>query len=804
MRPPRTLISAAVLLAAGAANAAPLAVAPAGGGQRALTVGVEGGALRAVACAQAPCPLAKGLDLQAPPEVVAVASATVVGVGEQRHAVHVVAARPDGTHWEAIVVAPPGGGEARAVFAGPTGYVSGEDGLRSGPMVSVSGAAADGTRRIVVGEQREDLTLCGRPAVLSPKVLSAKDLALHPAKVQRLSVEERDAAPSLDARRVDGAPASVPLLRAVAATSGTRPDFVADGDPETSWSEGRGGEGRGEFVILKQPAELPVSGFEFVVRPPTAHVENGVSPRSFFLALERHLFRVVLAEDAWAHPGARYRVELPGAVTSDCVAFVADDAFGTGKDVRVTVAELAAVTQLDPKDLPALVKALSGTGATAVAAAAMLRNLGDPAFDAVEGAYASLDDGARRLALDVVDHAPCARGASLYARALIDRSEQLRAHASARLDRCGAQAAPVMVRVLGASRGPQQVAVAERLATMAPADATAAIPPVLAGARSETRLGLRVALARAIQSRRADAAVGAVLASGTLPDATLLDVLRAIGERLPEFGAPATSAFARLEQKSSDFRTRFLLMEPAAHLEAKDATARRFLEQALAKDPSHFIRAQAAQAIRRVDAYRDALVRALGDENVRVRESAAQTLGRAAPGAANAPLVQRLQQDSWPIVRAAAARSLARSGKGAAVDTALASALEDESRHVRYASALALGNRGALAHAADLRDLLDDRDEHPHVRSASARALGMMCDRESIDLLAKYARRLAEPAATEALQEIGPGALWSLGQLGPSDLAARLAPLRSPEARPDVRALAARVLSQRPACPAAK
>jgi len=62
--------------------------------------------------------------------------------------------------------------------------------------------------------------LCGRPALLHQSSADT-DLKLHPAKVQRLSVAEREHARRVTAVRADCEPAGTPfaVLRAVAATS---------------------------------------------------------------------------------------------------------------------------------------------------------------------------------------------------------------------------------------------------------------------------------------------------------------------------------------------------------------------------------------------------------------------------------------------------------------------------------------------------------------------------------------------------------------------------------------------------------
>ena len=123
--------------------------------------------------------------------------------------------------------------------------------------------------------------LCGRPSILAPRMVNPRDLTLRPAKVQRLSSNERDAAPRIAAVRSTNPPgASARLLRAVSASSAVgNPASLTDGNPETTWAENRGGSGKGEFVLMNAPPELPMVGVGIGVRPEKAAPSKGVSPK---------------------------------------------------------------------------------------------------------------------------------------------------------------------------------------------------------------------------------------------------------------------------------------------------------------------------------------------------------------------------------------------------------------------------------------------------------------------------------------------------------------------------------------------
>ncbi|MEB2314266.1 MAG: HEAT repeat domain-containing protein [Sorangiineae bacterium] len=786
---PRCSLFLALALAAPALAAAParpvVARAPASAGQLALAVGFDASSrLFAAVCPSGACALERGQELPLPEAARALASSAelaLVPIGSGRRAVVVtIADPPNARSWRAVVVAPLGGAAPKVVFAGWTGLVEGEPGLRHGPMVLIGDAEPDGSRRIVIGEQREDLSLCGRPAVLAPKLLLGQDLELHPAKVQRLGAAEIAQATPLAARPLEGATAraSFPLLRAVAATSAVGlPGALTDGDLETTWSENRGGAGRGEFVLMNAPSQVAITGFQLVVRPARASVDHGTSPKSFFLATSDQLFRVTLPENAWEKPGARYEMTLPWPIRTDCLALVTDSAFDESRDARTTFAELSVETDFDAAKMDELVRALAGGDAHAEAAAAVLVALGAPAFESVAKAFDGLDEGGRRVALDVIDHAPCEASVPVYLRALVGSYRAHRLHARDRVARCGEAAADSIEAALRTAKPRPASVLAGELAVVAPARAVRAIAPLLDAPSAPLRQLLRVALARAADAPAAATAVRAALADRTLSERARVDLLRALGPRLAAFRPEAEQAFSALAGSRASFRTRFLLLEPAASLARASATARDYLSQALERDPDPHVRAQAASAVEEPERFRAPLLRAVGDPEVRVREAAIRTLGERGGGFAVAALALRLRDDPWPLVRVAAADALAALGADASADQALVAALADESPAARVAVVRALGRRRVVAALPALRERVDDAEETIEVRVAAATALGHLCDSGSLELLTRYAQKLADPFAPADAKSIGPAAVAALGRLHPPDLAQRLAPL---------------------------
>jgi HEAT repeat protein len=781
-------------------GAAPSVSAPASGGQLALSVGVDpSGALRASTCAQAPCDLKPGLTLELPQKLAQRAQMRLYPIGAKRHAVHVRAGDPDSTRtWEAVVTAPAGSGPPKVVFQGSTGLVEGEYGLRYGPMVVVSEAEADGSRHIVVGEQREDTTLCGRPAVLAPQILAPADLELHPAKVQRLPPAERARALRVTARRMAEAPAnSTRLLRAVAASSAVgSPQALTDGDPETTWAENRGGDGRGEFVVMQAAPELPIRSFVVVVRPARGSVERGVSPRQFWLATPTSLILVTLPEDAWEHPGSSYEIPLPQAFSTDCVALVTETAYRAERGSQVTFAELVAHSDLDSASPQALAQSLKGGGARAEAAATALRLLGEPGFLAVAGVFHQLDDPGRSVALSVLDAAPCTTSALVYVSALTLGAPGQRHHARTRLERCGEVAGEPLEAALRKGSSKQLALLADELALAAPAKAWRVLLPFFGSRPASERRALRKALAHAASSPSARPAIVAALNDTALPEAVSLDLLRALGPRLTEYAPESERAFLRLARPEASFRTKFLLTEPASGLMPSSTAARDFLARALRWDARPEIRAQAARVMTDPTKFQTELEAALADPAVRVREAAVGSLGGPKGAFAYPGVVRRLAEDPWPLVRRAAAEALGSQPPNPQVDQALIKALEDSSPNVRMATAQALGERRATVAGPSLSDRLADRNEVMSVRQAAARALGRACANTAADDLTRYARMLVDPTAGED-RVLAPTALGALGRLHPPDLERRLAPLLAPGAPVAIRS-AARATLNRP------
>jgi HEAT repeat protein len=719
-----------------------------------------------------------------------------VPIGDDRSAIVVKTPTPTAEQfWQAVVVAIPGQIKPKLIFKGYTGYVKGEHGLRQGPEVQVSEAMDDsGTRRVLVGELHEDLTLCHREALLSPQLLDPRSLDLKPAKVQRLSAEERSRALEVVAQPIKEDQAPPPadsaksttggfvgkdarLLRAVGASSAVGwPSALTDGDLESTWAENRGGAGRGEFVVMRALSDVPINAFDLVVRPPHRSIPNAVGAEIFWIITTHDAYKVRFAEDPWKSPGVHFRIALQHPIVTDCVALVTDTAFGESPKAEVTFAELSARTEFESANIDNLMGALAGGGARAEAAGSVLSGLGETAFRVVDDKFESLDEGGRRVALDVVDHAPCALSAGVYIKALLSSYAAQQKHATDRLRRCGDQAKPTLIAAAEKATGKTLVAIAEALTEVAPDAAIKTIVPRLAVSLRERRQ-LRDVLARAAQSVHADVAIRDFLERRDLPLDSSIELLRALDKRVLDFAPASVALFTHLVKGGIDWRHRFRLIGAAESLAAGNPGVRDWLAQIMTTDESPYVRTQAAGGVAAPGLFQVELLKALEDPEVRVREAAAQALTSRAADFARGALYQRLRKDEWPIVRSAAADALGSQAPDAEADAQLAYALGDSTPLVRSHAIDALGRRQAHQQASKILEHFEARDEHLTVRLSAARALGWLCAKDAVAALTNRARTLKDPMLDAEQRSLAGVSLAALSRIHPNNLKDLLAPL---------------------------
>lgn len=797
------------LITAGRASAGePRAKAPAGGGLDALEVEIDetAGALvvhrcKGATCGEAskrraiPIPLDRArLDL-------ANASVTAVPIGAGKHVVH--ARVPDLERKELAFEAIVAGDRDEPIFAGLTGYARGEHGDRSGVVVLVHDRD-ERSKFVLFGEVREDTRICGQATTpLRTRGIDARTMQLRGATLHRIDKRTREgAAPLVATARDEGA--KPPLARVLLATGGSAPGAQAltDGDPGTAWSEARPGDGHGEFVTMRAPVEVPIHALAVTVAP-SAPKPDGAAPRSFFVATDERVFHVTLPEDGWRTPGASFEVALPEPVRTSCVAVVLDEAYARGLAAPdVSIAEVSAITQFDRDGATMDDVAAELSGARAEEATAMLLRADGAGLEAVAKRWEDLDPRARTVAVDVAaSTGQCDGGAmSLLTRALADADREVTRRALGRVERCGKDATEALALAVRSEDEAQRAAAAPLLATISPSAALAPIRAVLGAGRPETRRALRGALARASTS----SPPGALLAlfDGELGPEARLDLLRALGPRLAELRPASSAALAHVLGSSPDMATRWLAVQPLAHLARASGSAAgelTLLGEMMRRDPDWPVRARAVELGAGIAPLAQAIVAALDDPAPRVREAALHAIASAKLEAGSRAAGAALADDPWTFVRVAAAEALGAAPPGAEPLGALAGALHDASPQVRGAAIVALGRQRADALAPKIRARLDDTKEDTEVRAIAARTLGAMCVRDATDRLEKLAL-LSRSPVDEADERLGMAAIDALSALHPADLEARLAPLRAKEVRLPVRRAVERALAEPGVC----
>ncbi len=799
--------------------------APAAAGQDALRVEAKAKELVARACPGACAPGGDATVIpDVPAEVLASAGWTtpqVITLADGKHVVRwdatVSGAYNASSTWTVLLAAPLTSAKSTAPVVLWSGWVDRKKGLEGEEAINVVRVEplAKGAR-VVIGEQRADLTICGRPAIVSAREIDPATVTL--AKSSATMIDSIEAGDRKNAEKViavretsSAAPPVVRLLRATSASSALEKKIgtLTDGDAQTGWTEGKVGDGHGEWVRMSAASEVGITGIAVQIRPGGPEVADGASPKTLYFATDSKLFEVQIPDSAWGDKDARYEVKLPAEVHTSCLAVVLGDAH-MSKGVpnpRVTIAEITARTPLDAMSYDALATALAAGDEKSRAAAAMLGKGDGRAVASVAAAWDHFTEAGRRLAMEVVDAAACSDQAPFYADRLAvakgkkmagPTADPLVIHARDRLRRCGRASSPALSKLLHDAPDPIKIVAAEELALVSPPDAIGAILDVLPKVADPVRRDLRAALARAANSPKskgelADWMVPAKLS--TLGDVAKVDLLRAMGPALPDIEGGKKALFG-LATKEAPFRTRYLLLAPAAELAAKgDVDAETFVRAALAKDADPHVRARAAEVAAKVAKLAPELVTAAADGEVRVREAAVHALTQSAgqgvtlPANTESTLVTRLGTDEWTFVRTGAAEALSAMPKSDVADKALAAALADKSAEVRGVVLDGLGAHQAKAYAGPVRARAEAADELVDVRARAILALGAMCDKGSLDLLTRLAQG-ARSLTSDVDRRLGAAALSALGDIHPDDLDTRITLLSAKDAPPLVREMA--------------
>ncbi|HEX2660204.1 MAG TPA: HEAT repeat domain-containing protein, partial [Polyangia bacterium] len=631
-------------------------------------------------------------------------------------------------------------------------------------------------------------------------------LSTPPAPAKQKLVARRDD-PAMPAGRPLGGYHFVAASTTAAAGADARglasPTALDDGDPKTVWTEGLGGDGRGEFLTARATAgAYHVRGVRIV--PGDASTPAAFKARnrlkSILLALgpaPEQQFDVEFPEDPAAASGKTaqaYWVALPAPVETSCATVVIRDVYrGSeatphGGGGTTAVADLELFTELDDAGGVGRLIADTGAGVDCEAKVPLLARLGEAGVAPLSEAIAKASGAGRQCLvqalarLDGAARNPAALQA--LSAALIgasDAEEKLIAPVFAKA--IDAPTEPLLATLLNTKASDDDRARAARvLGTMAGPEATDALITAVGSGSPALRLEIVQALGRSRNASVAKvaSALAAARAEVTSTPARVGDLIRALpalGRRAPAEAEAVRQALRAALAAPATFEIR------ARTIMAAGATGSPELASDLAKvvatsdDP--VLRHLAARELAGLAApvSLETLRRALNDPDPRVRETAADGLGTLRDAAAEPLLIAGAKQEDWPIVRRAEIEALGRLC-GVPGRDLLIRAVEKDVDDVRRAALVGLTRCKDPRAASVLLQVMKSRRMNGSLRELSAALLGELREPRAAKPLADLVSGLVNEAEGDlAVEAVVVAALRSLTRLGGPDAAAVAATL---------------------------
>jgi HEAT repeat protein len=702
-----------------------------------------------------------------------------------------------GTPHEEVWVGELGGREARVVWSGLAGPRDADGETSLGVEVTPAG--------VVEYQTASQVTRCdGAPARLFPRAFDFEAGKFRPV----LSPLPPAARQTLVGRRGDPAmPKGRPVASfhftaastTAAAGSDARdlgpPAAVDDGDPATAWSEGLGGDGRGEFLTARAGAGGAVvrglrivpgdaaSARRFAARNRVRKLQLSLGPR------DDERFDVELPEDAATDAGRfrePYWVALPRPVAASCATIVITEVTpGTEaappKSFGATaISELAIFTELDGPDGAERLVAEVARAADCASRVTDLVALGGAAV--LPTAQAVMSAGGhtppRECLVDALTRLEPTPRNPIVVEALVaavtgasDKEERL---VTAALRRAADPPVVALVELLNApgTLADDRARAARLLGALDDARAALALLGVVGRGPQAQRDAIVLALAGA-PKLDAGTLFAAIERGGTEANrqADLLRVVPAVVKRAPEAGAPALDVLraALPPARPFDVRGRAVIALGALGSPALPVLAE---VRAHAEDPVlRHLAARELAAIGGPEATA-ALRAALVDGDPRVRETAAEGLGQARDAGANPALVAGAKQEPWPFVRRAELEALGRlCGPGAA--DLLVRGVERDVAEVRRAALVGLARCKDGRTQPLLLRVLGRRNEASTVRELAAALLGELGDRAAAPGMASaLGRQVNESEEDLSVEGVAVTTLRALARLGGPDATA--------------------------------
>jgi HEAT repeat protein len=590
----------------------------------------------------------------------------------------------------------------------------------------------------------------------------------------------------------------------------TAPVELGDGNPATSWAEGLGSDGRGEFLTARAAAGgYGVTGLRIFPG-------DGASPQAFRASNRLRRFQVALGPA----PEQRFDVEIP------------DDPTGRPASIQAPAHWNDSYWVPFPKPVVSSCLTVIVTEVAHGSAAAPPRSYGTTAIGEIS-IFTDADgpDGVNRLVKDLAAAPDCAARLPLViglgAAAVLPVAQTIPT-ASAAARECLVEALTaiepvpqtpaVILALTGAVSGASEKE--ERLIGVALARAPALAVSPLADLLSSPRASAadRARTARILgKIDDAQAAAALLAAVGSGPPALRSEIVDALGGAPHLRGDLVLAALAGSEQKDDRAAGRaadLARLIPAALKRSPEnrAAALAALRGALAPDRAFELRARAIMALGSLGVggdpatlaglgagsddpvvrflatrelggmktgggatavdLRPALRAALADPDPRVRESAAAGLGNQADAGATGALIVGAKQEPWPFVRRAEIEALGRLCGDGAGDLLLR-ATERDVDEVRRAALVGLARCKDSRAQTVLLHTLGRRNDNASLRALAAGLLGEVGGPAVAGQMATALRRIVvESEADLAIEGVAIATLRALARLGGAEAVA--------------------------------
>jgi len=588
------------------------------------------------------------------------------------------------------------------------------------------------------------------------------------------------------------------------------PTALDDGDPRTVWSEGLGGDGRGEFLTARAlSGPYHVRGLRIV--PGDASSPAAFKARNRIKALsvafgpepERHFDVEIPQDPASAGPakaGAPYWVALPAPVDTACVTVVIRDVFrgsepGPRAGGTTAISDLAVFTDLDGAAGVDRLIADTASGSDCASRVPMLANLGEGAVAPLSKAIGEAHGEGRACLVQALAGIDAATRNEAALTALVGALPNAGPSEERSITEVLARAEhPPVALLVGTLDAPKasdddRARAARVLGALPGPEATAALLAAVGKGSPALRLEVVQALGRspgATVAMVVNTALAAPAAT-SVRRADLIRALPALARRSPAEAATARATLRGILANSPagefELRARAVLALGAlpSTAETRDVTAD--LAAVAANDPDPVLRFLAVRELGNPEATSavPALRQALQDRDPRVRETAAEGLGAHRDAASEALLVAGAKQEDWPIVRRAEIEALGVLC-GAAGRDLMVRAIERDVDDVKRPALVGLTRCRDKRAPGALLQLVRTRRMNPSLRELAASLIGEWGDRQVTDALADQLPSLVNEGEGDlAAEGITIAAIRSLGHSGGPKSAAALATLTRDE-----------------------